>query len=210
MRPRSRRGRRAARCRRMAPAHDRPGSMLPPSARQGRAGPASRIAGRPAPPRIGAYAWAATRRSSSARTTVKPAMRLCGKAAFRICAGTGRSRPRTRHRRFSSPRRPLHRMRRRRPPWRCAAWRHRRCGPVRGRRGCVRRRRGWRRPAARRSQAEAMPPRRRGSEHGASGEPRRAGQGRAGPALSLDRTGSNPSRPPSHSQGAHTGKAPDP
>ncbi|AYE99761.1 hypothetical protein PY32053_00061 [Paracoccus yeei] len=29
--------------------------------------------------------------------------------------------------------------------------------------------------------------------------PRRAGLGRAGPALSLDRTGSNPSRPSSHS-----------
>jgi hypothetical protein len=34
-----------------------------------------------------------------------PEMRLCGKAPFRICAGTGRSPPRRPHRRSSSPRR---------------------------------------------------------------------------------------------------------
>ena len=151
----------------------------------------------PRSPRSGACGWGEGPRSSPASAARRPESRLCGKAPCRICGGTGRSPPRRRRRRSSSPRRRRHRRRRRRPPSRRAGCRRRCGGRVRDRGEEAARPERWRRTQAR---AMAAAERAAAELEGfvmkrTSGERERAEP----PALSLDPTGSNPSRPTSRS-----------
>ncbi len=117
----------------------------------------------------------------------------------RTCAGTAPARPRKPRRRSSSPKRHRCRNRQSPPSWRRAASWHRWRGRVRDRATAIaRRQRGRRRCQATVSRPRARP---RGRINCSWGDVRESGNGKSRRgALSKAPSGSNPSRPNSHSE----------